>query len=156
MKREDITKLFPEATKEQIDALMAVNGEDINKAKGDTAQLQKDLDKARADLAAAKSGDPEELQKAKEEAAQYKNELDGMKLAESLRVMRDKVAKAKNIPADLLTGDTEDACTAQADAILAFAKVPAAPNLPNPGEPTGAAAKPDTAQQFAEWSKNLI
>ena len=51
MKREDITKLFPEATKEQIDALMAVNGEDINKAKGDTAQLQKDLDKARADLA---------------------------------------------------------------------------------------------------------
>jgi hypothetical protein len=156
MKREDITKLFPEATKEQIDSLMAVNGEDINKAKGDTAQLQKDLEKARTDLAAAKSGDPEELQRAKDEAAQYKNELDAMKLADSLREMRGKVAKAKNIPAELLTGDTEEACTAQADKILAFAKVPAAPTLPNPGEPTGANAKPDTAQQFAEWSKNLI
>ena len=156
MKREDITKLFPEATKEQIDSLMAVNGEDINKAKGDTAQLQKDLDKARADLAAAKSGDPEELKKAKDEAAQYKNELDAMKLADSLREMRGKVAKAKGIPAELLTGDTEEACTAQADQILAFAKVPAAPTLPNPGEPTGATAKPDTAQQFAAWSKNLL
>ena len=112
--------------------------------------------KAQADLAAAKSGDPEELQKAKDEAAQYKNELDAMKLAESLREMRGKVAKAKNIPAELLTGDTEEACTAQADQILAFAKVPAAPTLPNPGEPTGAAAKPDTAQQFAEWAKDLI
>ena len=32
MKREDITKQFPDATKEQIDAIMAINGEDINKA----------------------------------------------------------------------------------------------------------------------------
>ena len=156
MKREDITKQFPDATKEQIDALMAINGEDINKAKGDFEQVKKDLTKAQDDLAAAKSGDPEELQRAKDDAAQYKKELDAMKLAESLREMRGKVAKAKNIPAELLTGDTEEACTAQADKILAFAKVPAAPTLPNPGEPTGAAAKPDTAQQFAEWAKDLI
>ena len=155
MKREDITKQFPDATKEQIDALMAINGEDINKAKGELEQVKKDLTKAQADLAAAKNGDPEELQKAKDEAAQYKNELDGMKLAESLRQMREKVSKAKNIPVDLLTGDTEEVCNAQADQILAFAKVPAAPNLPNPGEP-GGTPKPNTAQQFAEWSQNLI
>lgn len=155
MKREDITKQFPDATKEQIDALMAINGEDINKAKGELEQVKKDLTKAQADLAAAKNGDPEELQKAKDEAAQYKNELDGMKLAESLRQMREKVSKAKNIPVDLLTGDTEEVCNAQADQILAFAKVPAAPNLPNPGEP-GGTPKPNTAQQFAEWSQTLI
>lgn len=138
-----------------IDAIMAENGKDINAAKAEVKQMEKDLEKAKADLAAAKNGDPEELQKAKDEAAQYKNELDGMKLAESLRVMREKVSKAKNIPVDLLTGDTEELCNAQADQILAFAKVPAAPNLPNPGEP-GGAAKPNTAQQFADWSKTLI
>lgn len=138
-----------------IDAIMAENGKDINTAKAEVKQMEKDLEKAKADLAAAKNGDPEELQKAKDEAAQYKNELDGMKLAESLRVMREKVSKAKNIPVDLLTGDTEELCNAQADQILAFAKVPAAPNLPNPGEP-GGAAKPNTAQQFADWSKTLI
>ena len=138
-----------------IDAIMAENGKDIQAAKADTEQMKKDLEKAKADLAAAKNGDPEELQKARDEAAQYKNELDGMKLAESLRQMREKVSKAKNIPVDLLTGDTEEVCNAQADQILAFAKVPAAPNLPNPGEP-GGTPKPNTAQQFAEWSQNLI
>ena len=138
-----------------IDAIMAENGKDIQAAKADTEQMKKDLEKAKADLAAAKNGDPEELQKARDEAAQYKNELDGMKLAESLRQMREKVSKAKNIPVDLLTGDTEEVCNAQADQILAFAKVPAAPNLPNPGEP-GGAPKTNTAQQFAEWSQNLL
>lgn len=156
MKREDITSIFPEATKEQIDKLMGINGEDINKAKGELEQAKKDLTKAQADLAAAKNGDPEELQKAKDEAANYKNELDAMKLAEQLREMRGKVAKAKNIPAELLTGDTEEACTAQADQILAFAKVPAAPNLPNPGEPGGNPTPPDTAKEFADWAQNLI
>lgn len=138
-----------------IDAIMAENGKDINAAKAEVKQMEKDLEKVKADLAAAKNGDPEELQKARDEAAQYKNELDGMKLAESLRQMREKVSKAKNIPVDLLTGDTEEVCNAQADQILAFAKVPAAPNLPNPGEP-GGASKPNTAQQFAEWSQNLL
>ena len=138
-----------------INAIMAENGKDIEAAKSEVEQMKKDLKKAEADLAAAKNGDPEELQKAKDEAAQFKNELDAMKLAEGLRQMREKVSKAKNIPVDLLTGDTEEVCNAQADQILAFAKVPAAPSLPNPGEP-GGTPKPNTAQQFAEWSQNLI
>ena len=138
-----------------IDAIMAENGKDINAAKSEVEQMKKDLKKAEADLAAAKNGDPEELQKAKDEAAQFKNELDAMKLAEGLRQMREKVSKAKNIPVNLLTGDTEEVCNAQADQILAFAKVPAAQNLPNPGEP-GGTPKPNTAQQFADWSQNLL
>lgn len=141
--------------KAAIDAIMAENGKDINAAKSEAEQMKKDLEKAKADLAAAKNGDPEELQKARDEAAQFKNELDAMKLAEGLRQMREKVSKAKNIPVDLLTGDTEESCNAQADQILAFAKVPAAPNLPNPGEP-GGAPKTNTAQQFADWSQTLI
>ena len=140
--------------KAAIDAIMSENGKDINAAKAEASDLRKALTKAEADLAAAKDGDPEKLKEAQDQAAQYKAELDSMKLAEGLREMRGKVAKAKNIPAELLTGDTEEACTAQADKILAFVKVPAAPGLPNPGEPGGGnPSKPNTAKQFAEWAK---
>ena len=34
MKRADITALFPEATKDQIDQILNLNGADINAAKG--------------------------------------------------------------------------------------------------------------------------
>lgn len=33
MKRTDITELFPEATKEQVNAILNLNGADINSAK---------------------------------------------------------------------------------------------------------------------------
>ena len=62
-----------------------------------------------------------ELQKAQEERDAFKAELEGMKKANSVRELREKVAKEKNIPANLLTGETEEDCAAQADAILSFA-----------------------------------
>ena len=40
MKRDDITALFPDATAEQIDKLMSINGSDINKAKGDLENIK--------------------------------------------------------------------------------------------------------------------
>ena len=46
MKRTDITELFPDATAEQVDKLMGLNGADINKAKGE-------LDTIRGQLTAA-------------------------------------------------------------------------------------------------------
>lgn len=46
MKREDITKVFPEATKEQIDALLDVHSADIGKVKGDYDTLKGQLDTA--------------------------------------------------------------------------------------------------------------
>ena len=52
MKRTDITALFPDATAEQIQQLMDLNGQDINNAR-DAAQ--------RAAAAAAPKNDPTEL-----------------------------------------------------------------------------------------------
>ena len=46
MKREDISKLFPNATDEQISALLDINSRDIGKAKGDAGKMQSDLDAA--------------------------------------------------------------------------------------------------------------
>lgn len=43
MKRVDIEKLFPDATTEQIDALLNINSADIGRAKGNTEALKNEL-----------------------------------------------------------------------------------------------------------------
>ena len=50
MKRTDITGLFPDATAEQINALMDINGADINSAKAGFADLQTQLATANATI----------------------------------------------------------------------------------------------------------
>ena len=50
MKREDITKVFPEATKEQIDEVLNLNGADIGRAKGDRETLEGELATARSTI----------------------------------------------------------------------------------------------------------
>ena len=63
------------------------------------------------------------------------------------------MSAATGVPADLLSGDTEEACTAQAQAILKFAK-PGYPNVRDGGDPhhtpTGS-----TRQQFADWFEQV-
>lgn len=158
MKRDDITSLFPDATTEQIDKLMGINGNDINKAKSDAETLKTQLAEAQTALEALKatSGDAGELAQAKQLAATLQTELDGMKAAESLRLMREKVAKETKVPAALLTGETEEDCTAQANSILEFAK-PAYPILKDGGEVSASnVSKSTTRDQFAEWAKENL
>ena len=50
MKRTDITDLFPEATKEQIDKLMDINGADITKLRGDLETLRVQLTNANNEI----------------------------------------------------------------------------------------------------------
>ena len=50
MKRTDITELFPEASKEAIDKLMAINGADVNSAKGNLGTLTAELEAAKSEL----------------------------------------------------------------------------------------------------------
>ena len=63
-----------------------------------------------------------ELQKATERATSLQAELDALKQAESLRLMREEVANAKGVPAKLLTGQTAEECEAQAADLLAWAE----------------------------------
>lgn len=76
-----------------------------------------------------------------------------MTKANTLRDIRGKVAAATGVPAELLSGDTEEACTAQAQAILKFAQ-PGYPNVRDGGDPhhtpTGS-----TRQQFADWFEQV-
>lgn len=146
MKRTDITDLWPEAPKEAIDKLMAINGADVNASKAEIEDLKQKL-------AAAANSD--ELQKAQQQAAQLQTELDAMKAAETIRLTREKVAGEKKVPAHLLTGETEEACAKQADEILAFAKPGGYPNIRDGGEPRNP-PQPTTRQKFADWAKDNL
>lgn len=158
MKRIDITKLFPDATDEQINALMDLNGSDINAAKRGVDELKAQLTATKADLensqkAATAAASADELKKAQERAAALENELQGLKLSNQLRDMRAAVAKGKGVPAELLTGDSEEACKAQADGILAFARPSGYPVLRDGGEAKSGGATGSTRDQFAAWAE---
>ena len=158
MQRKDITDLFPDATKEQIDKLMGINGTDINTAKGELTSLQTQLTAAQGEIQKLKdgaAGKPDELAEAKKAIENLTNELNGMKHADAVRQVREKVSGEKKVPAGLLTGETEEACTAQADAILAFAKSGSYPSVPDGGE-AGRGGSAQTRDMFANWAESNL
>lgn len=155
MKRTDITALIPDIDKDVLDKIMDLNGADITKAHGDLTALQNQLSTAQTELAALKAkpadGNAAELQA-------LKDELENMKNANALRDLREKVSKDTGVPVSLLTGETEEACKSQAEAIKNFAdtsKAPGYPGLPDRGEvrPTGGVS---AREQFANWAKDNL
>lgn len=91
-----------------------------------------------------------ELQKANDKAEALEKELNGLKQAETIRTVREKVSQETGVPAALLTAETEDDCKAQAEAIKAYAQPKGYPYVQDGGEPQGR-QKASAAQQFAEW-----
>lgn len=96
-----------------------------------------------------------DLQKATERATALETELAAMKKAEAVRTVREKVATEKGVPVSLLSGETEEACAAQAEEILKFAKPAGYPSVRDAGEAKGA-PKGSTRQQFAEWAEKAL
>jgi DNA repair exonuclease SbcCD ATPase subunit len=154
MKRTDITSLFPEATDDQINALMSINGNDINNAKKGIEELQTSLKDAQTKLASVENNSAA-LQEAIDRANGLQTELDTMKAAEQVRQTREDVAKSVGVPAHLLTGDTKEACEAQAQAILEYARPSTYPSVPDGGEPVGTVKKA-TRDQFAEHFNQIL
>lgn len=150
MKRTDITDLFPEATKEQIDKIMDLNGADISKARGDLETLRIQLSSAQTEIEQLKLQPvaPPDLE-LQEKLKAATDELDRLKKSNALRDLREKVSKETGVPAALLTGETEEACKAQAEGIRAYAKPTGYPVVRDGGEVhPGASA---TRDQFAAW-----
>lgn len=97
-----------------------------------------------------------ELQKATERAQALETELAELKRAEEIREVRDKIATETGVPANLLNAETEEACKAQAEAILAFSsKGNNYPSLKDGGEVTNT-NKGTTKQQFAKWAADAF
>jgi len=150
MKRTDITTLFPEATDDQINTLMGINGNDINNAKKGVDELQTALREAQTRIESYEKNSAD-LKEALERANGLQAELDTMKAAESVRLTREEVARSVGVPAHLLTGETKEACESQAQSILEFAtRKDTYPNVPDGGDPSGT-PKASTRDQFAEW-----
>ena len=147
MKRTDITALFPDATDEQIQKIMDLNGGDINREKAGLAALQGQLTAAQAELADLKGKDNSA------QLAAVQQELADLKAANALRDLRYSVSKETGVPVELLTGDTEDLCRSQAEAAKAYAKAqpPAGyPSVPDGGE-VHVSTPNTTRDKFAEW-----
>lgn len=153
MKRTDITGLFPDATTEQIKALMDINGADINSAKAGLTDLQTQLADANATIEQlrANAANVEELTT---KATSLETELNALKASNAIRDMRDKVSKATGVPASLLTGETEEDCTAQAQGIVDFAKPSAYPVIRDGGE-VSAIQKATPKDAFVDWFNQI-
>lgn len=152
MKRTDITSLFPEIEKEKLDRIMELNGADINAARAEQDQLREQLAAAQNELKALKDKPADNGMAAQLQAVT--DELTALKLANSLRELRERVSKETGVPASLLTAESEDACKAQAESIKAYAKdaQPAGyPRIPDGGEVHGIAGASATRDKFADW-----
>lgn len=95
-----------------------------------------------------------ELQKATERADALQKELDGMKKADSIRKIREDVAKELGVPSNLLYGDTKEECEAQAKDLLSFAKTNTYPVVKDAGEVRNTSTG-STRDQFANWFNEI-
>lgn len=99
----------------------------------------------------AEEASKSELQKATERANALQAQLDRMNAENTLRAIREAVASEKGIPLALLTAENEEACRAQADAILQFAGKREYPVVQDGGEVSKAGTKKSTAELFSDW-----
>ena len=75
-----------------------------------------------------------ELEKATEELAKLKSDIAKRDAQDKLRAIKAQVAKDTGVPADLISGNTEDEMKAFAEKVAEFAKKDSAPTLDHAGE----------------------
>lgn len=103
MKREEIKTIFPEATDEQLKAVMDLNGADVEKAKGKVTALEAEIKEKKEAIenlstefnALKESNATAEDYKAKFEALQNEN-AEKEKKAEADRVAKEKAERIAN------------------------------------------------------------
>lgn len=89
-----------------------------------------------------------ELQKQTERAEKLQAQYDALIKSNDIRNTREKVAKETGVPLELLTGADEEACKAQADAILKFAKPKSYPGTKSTGkQQNGGGSTTDSAMR---------
>lgn len=142
-----------------IEAIMAEHGktvnplqETINTLTGERNGLQTQL----TDVQARLTGMQDWEKKYNTDTQALQAQLTTLQNDINIRNARDKVSADTGVPTSLLTGDTEEACKAQADAILkwhgAQPKYPATNDGGETQTPTGGT----TRDQFADWAKSAL
>lgn len=103
------------------DEVNAIVGERLKREREKYADYDELKDKAEKYDQSVESSKTE-MQKANEAIENLKNQLGGYMKAEEIRKVREKISSETKVPYSLLTGETEEDCKKQAEAILAFAK----------------------------------
>jgi hypothetical protein len=96
-----------------------------------------------------------ELEKANARADKLQAELNSIKKAGQIREIRDKVAQETGVPSNLLTAETEEECTKQAESIKAFAQPNAYPAVRDGGEPRNI-NKGTALNDFESWAQQAL
>jgi len=91
MKREDVSRIFEGATKEQIDEILNLNSADINRTRNASSQVQAELDAANQALTEAQNT-IKDLQAAKGNAEALQKRIDEYEAAEQQRIEAEKAA----------------------------------------------------------------
>lgn len=104
---------------------------------------------------AAEEASKTELQKTAEKAAALQKQLDALTKANNIRTVREKVAEETGVPANLLFGEDEETCQAQAKAILEFKGPQTYPVVRDGGEVTRINTKNKPRDQFAKWFEQM-
>ncbi len=104
-----------------------------------------------ADKTDLQEADKTDLQEAMEKIAALQAQVDAYTKADNLRSIREKVSQETGVPANLLYGEDEDSCKAQAQAILAYAKPQNSVNTIRDGGDPQAKPSGSTRDQFADW-----
>lgn len=132
-------------TQAQLDAVVSERLQRERAKYADYDTLKEKADK----YDAAEEANKSDLQKAQDAAAKAQQQLAALQAANAARDMRAKVAKDTGVPENLLSGDDETACRAQAQAIQDYAKG-AGKGFPNPKD-GGEARKPAAGGKDAAW-----
>ena len=138
-------------TQAELDSILKERLDRANAKYSDYEELKKKAAEYDKQAEAGKT----ELQKATDKAKALQEKLDALTKASEIQKVREKIATEMKIPANLLTGDTEDDCKAQAQAILDFAKPTGYPTVKDGGE-VGHVGGGSTRDQFAEWFNDQI
>lgn len=115
-------------------------------------EARKAAEKERAELVARikefEDRDKTETQKQQEELAEARAQLAELTAAKT----RAEVAASKGVPADLLSGSTQEELEAAADALIAWRGTGKGPVVPNEGKTPS--RQQTTADTFADWSSD--
>ena len=85
-----------------------------------------------------------------EEKNRLQTELNKLKKKNQVKEMKNAISKETGVPANLLYGEDEDTCRAQAEEILEFAKPNSYPKVKDAGETRTITSK-KTRDMFKEW-----
>ncbi len=85
-----------------------------------------------------------------EEKNKLQTELNQLKKDNQVKEMKSAISKETGVPANLLYGEDEDTCRAQAEEILKFAKPNSYPKVKDAGETRTITSK-KTRDMFKEW-----